>query len=124
MRQKLCLKELLTIEEQAQSILDMMSKYGILTLDIIAEKFHNFATETWCPIFAQSLLKILLPLMKKLIVYGPEDMEFHKLTYNLSILCRKAQKYMDDSKEFFAEQVTDIFRYSNILVYHSQKVHA
>ena len=110
MRQKFQLKAFLTIKEQAQSMIEMMDKYGILTLDIIAKKFHNFATETWCPIFAKSLLKILLPLMKDFMVYEPEDMELHKLTYNLLLHCREAQKYLDDEKAFTTKEITQLFR--------------
>ena len=117
MRQKFQLKEFLTIKEQAQSILDMLSEYGILTLGVIAKKFHNFATETWCPIFAKSLLKILLPLMKDFMVYEPEDMELHILTYNLLLHCREAQKYLDDEKAFTTKEITQLFRYSDILDY-------
>ena len=110
MRQKFQLKEFLTVKEQAQSILDMLGEYGILTLGVIAKRFHNFATETWCPIFAQSLLKILLPLMNNFVGYEPEDMEFHIKTYNLLLLCRDAEKYLDNSKAFIAVEITDLFR--------------
>ena len=109
MKQKFSLEEPMKFNDQAQVILDMVDSYGILTLDQIVKRFHNFAVETWCPIFAQSLLKILWPLMKDFVAYEPEDMEFHKLTFNFLDRCRKIQIYLDRTTAT-NEEITDLFR--------------